>query len=199
MAKNPAVTHDPDWNRLFETLRDSGKRISLVVTGGGSGAVTHCFRRAGASRVFVEAVIPYSHAALTEYLGCPPSGSSASGPVAKQLASVALERARRLHDDHADSFQPVGIALVAALPTTPRRRGRDRIHVALLTQDSFHSQKRGVLWSLELTKDAYNREQAESIADEMIRCALIELVESEPDDSFFQAAGLKLERLRFEV
>lgn len=170
-----------------------------MLTGGGSGALKHCFCREGASRVFVEAVIPYSHAALTDYLGCPPSGSSASGPVAKQLASVALERAGRLHDEHADSIQPVGIALVAALPTTPRRRGRDRIHVGLLTQDSFQSQKRGVLWSLELTKDAYNREQAESIADEMIRCALAELVESEPDDSFFRAAGLKLETLRFEA
>ncbi len=77
--------------------------------------------------------------------------------------------------------------------------GRDRIHVAVLTQESFQLQKWGLLWSLELTKDAYTREQAESIADEMIRCALVELVESEPDDSFFRAAGLKLETLRFEA
>lgn len=186
-------------------LQGSGNRISLVVTGGGSGALKHCFRRAGASRVFIEAVIPYSHAALTDYLGRPPSDSSASGPVAKQLARVALERSRRLQDEHVDSFQPVGVALVAALPTTPRRRGRDRIHVALLTQDSFppqellRPQERGVLWSLELTKDAYSREQAESIADEMIRCALTKLVKSEPDDSFFRAAGLSLKTARYEI
>jgi hypothetical protein len=192
-------TPESNWDQVFETLRDARKRISLVLTGGGSGALKHCFRREGASRVFVEAVIPYSHAALMDYLGCPPSGSSASGSVAKQLASVALERARRLQDEHADSSQPVGIALVAALPTTPQRRGRDRIHVALLTQELLRSQRRGVLWSLELSKDAYTREQAESIADEMIRLALVELVESDQDKSFFRDAKLNLETIRFDA
>lgn len=192
-------TPESRWDRVFGALRDSGKRVSLVVTGGGSGALQHCFAREGASRVFVEAVIPYSHAALTNYLGGQSLESSASASMAKQLASVALERAVGLHDDNTDSFQPAGVALVASLPTTPRRRGSDRIHAALLTQDSPQSRKRGVLWSMELTKDAYDREQAETIADEIVRCALVELVGLEPDDSFFQAAGLKLEPLTYEA
>jgi hypothetical protein len=113
--------------------------------------------------------------------------------VAKQLASAALERARRLGDDQTDASEPVGIALVAALPTTPRRRGRDRIHVALQTHQG------GLLWSLQLTKDAHTREQAESIADEMIGCAIAALLGSEPDDSFFRDAGLNLESERFDT
>ena len=186
-------TPGTNWNQLFEQLRDSRKRISLVVTGGGAGALKHCFCRAGASRIFVEAVIPYSRAALIEYLGFPPSDSSASGSVAKQLASVALVRAGRLGDDQTDALQPVGIALVAALPTTPRRRGGDRIHVALQTRQW------GRLWSLELTKDAYTRQQAEAIADEMIGYAMAALFGPEPDDSFFRDADLSLETKRFEI
>lgn len=185
---------------MFKSLSDSRIQISLVVSGGGSGALQHCFRREGASRLFVEGVIPYSHAAMVDYLGCAPSDASASASVAKQLASVALQRAGRLHEPQAESHkQPVGIALVAALPTTPRRRGRDRIHVARLTQDSPQSPKRGMLLSIELTKDAYSREQAESIADEMIRMAISGLATTESDDSFFQKAGLDLQSQPFEA
>lgn len=190
---------ESNWNQLFETLRDSRLRIALVVTGGGSGAVRHCFRREGASRNFIEGVIPYSHAALSDYLGGPPADSSASASVVKQLASVALERAARLSDETAEPpGQPAGIALVAALPTTPRRRGSDRIHVAMLTQESTQSQTLGTIWSLKLAKDAFSREQAESIADEMIRLAICQLIAGEVDDSLLRAAGLELTSSRFQ-
>ena len=113
--------------------------------------------------------------------------------MAKQLAGVALKRAGRLGDDQTDAQQPVGIALVAALPTTPRRRGGDRIHAALQTH------REGRLWSLELTKDAYTRQQAEAIADETIGCAMTALLGPEPDDSFFRDAELSLETKRFNI
>jgi hypothetical protein len=186
-------TQTSHWSQLLETLGGSGKRISLVVTGGGSGAIQHCFRRHGASRNFVDAVIPYSRAAVANYLGCPPADSSASGSVARQLASVALARASRLDDDPSDSCEAVGIALVAALPTTPRRRGQDRIHVAV------RRPQKGVLWSLELAKDAHTREDAETIADEMIFRALAELAGHASNDPFFADAGLDLVRVCFDI
>ncbi len=140
----------------------------------------------------MEAVIPYSRASLAEYLGCRPTESSASPAVAKQLASVAMQRAAGLGDDENDRREPAGIALVAALPTTPRRRGRDRIHVALRTHSS------GVLWSLELAKGAHTRQSAETIADEMVYLALAELTKNQPSAGFFTAAGLKLEQTCFD-
>ena len=192
------TTPESKWNQLFEALGASGKQISLVVTGGGSGAASRCFRRAGASRNFVEAVIPYSCAAVTDYLGCPASDASASGQVAKQLACVAFGRASRLADNESDPSDAVGISLVAALPTMPRRRGQDRIHVAL------HTQQRGVWWSLELEKDADTRESAETIAEEMVFHALAELVDDLTNDDltnddFFRDAGLDLEQACFDT
>jgi hypothetical protein len=183
-------TQTSNWQSLLQTLAGADKRISLVVTGGGSGAVTHCLRRAGASRNFVDAVIPYSRAAVTDYLGCPPVDSSASSAVAKQLAAVALRHATELDDgsdaQRRDAVESAGIALVAALPTTPPRRGQDRIHVALQTA------QRGVLWSLELPKDAHTRETAETVADEMVFLALAELAGHAHNDPFFENAGLDL-------
>lgn len=183
------LTPTSNWQSLLESLADSDHRISLVVTGGGSGAIGHCFRRAGASRNFVDAAIPYSRAAVAEYLGCPPDDSSASSAVARQLASAALQRAIRLDDAPASAVHAAGIALVAALPTTPPRRGQDRIHVVLQTA------QQGVLWSLELAKGAHTREEAETIADEMVFRAISELIGHAGNDSFLQDAGLDVTRV----
>ena len=51
----------------------------------------------------------------------------------------------------------------------PARRGADRIHAALRTQE------RGSIWTLELPKGQLNRATAETLADEMIFLALAQL------------------------
>ena len=153
----------------------------------------------GCIPVFVEAVIPYSHAALTDYLGCPPSDSSASGPVAKQLASVALERAGRLRDEHADSIQPVGIALVAALPTTPRRRGQGSNPCCARPRlISVAKTGRAVVAGVDQRCLHPRAGRIDCRRDDSM-CDLPNCVESDPDDSFFRDAELKLETLRFEA
>lgn len=170
----------PDWDRVLQNLTQSGSfQISLVATGGGSGALARCFRRAGASRAFVEAAIPYSRPAVAAYLASTPMGSDASIERVEQLAHKAQSRAEsfaQLEPPH----ETVGIALVAALPTSIPRRGQDRIHVAL------RSPSRKILWSRELMKGAYDRESAETIADAMLFLALFELQTTEDqnwDDS----------------
>ncbi len=159
------ITADFDWEGLFESLTQSPLQIALVVTGGGSGAVARCFRRAGASTVFVEAVIPYSRLSITNYLNVQPRGSSASAARAHQLAATALARAGALTDRDMP-YETAGLALVAALPTTQPRKGADRIHVSL------HTQRERQLWSAELPKDAFDRDMAEAITEEIIFIAL---------------------------
>ena len=158
-------TAEFDWEELFESLTQSPLQIALVVTGGGSGAVARCFRRAGASSVFVEAVIPYSRLSMANYLNVQPRGSSASAERAHQLAATALARAGALTDRDMP-YETAGLALVAALPTINPRKGRDRIHVSL------HTQQERQLWSAELPKDAFDRDAAEAITEEMIFIAL---------------------------
>ena len=58
--------------------------------------------------------------------------------------------------------------------------------------------QKGVLWSLELAKDAHTRESAETIADEMIFAALAELVDHLTNEQFFEDAGLDLVRVCFD-
>jgi hypothetical protein len=168
MHDTTAVRPELDWGGLFDSLAQPSLQVSLVVAGGGSGAVAHCFRRVGASQTFVEAVVPYSRTALAGYLTAAPRGSDASPARAHQLASTALSRADALADRE-PPYEAVGISLAAALPTIPKRRGTDRIHVSL------HTQSRRLLWSVELSKDAFDRETAESIAEAMIFIALSEL------------------------
>ncbi len=151
---------DSNWDRLFRRLIDTPLQISIVCTGGGSGAMSRCFRRPRASRNFVDGVIPYSMNASEAYLGSPPSASRASPEFAQQLADVAYERAGRLSDR--DSPLAIGIALVAVLPTVPVNTVEERIHVAL------HRQEDQQCWSEILQKSEHSREAAESIADEMI-------------------------------
>jgi hypothetical protein len=180
------TTPESDWAGLFGALSRSGRRIALVVTGGGSGAVARCFGRPGASLNFVEAVIPYSHAALIEYLGGPPLESSVSRCVAAELAAVARRRAARLGDDSTVPEAAAGIALTAALPTTPPRRGRDRIHLALDSQACCET------WSLELAEGVHTRASAEAIAEEMVFLAIARLTRQATNQSYFQQRGLPL-------
>ena len=151
---------DIDLARLFDRFAGQTIQIALVCTGGGSGAIASCFRRSGASKNFVEGVIPYSRAASDEYLGREFNGSKSSKEFADQLAEVAFQRAERLSE--CESSDAVGIALVAALPTSETTDAIEQIHVALHRQDSQRC------WSEVLEKGTHSRESAETIADQMV-------------------------------
>ena len=161
-----------NWETLFSRLIDTSSQIAIVCTGGGAGAVSRCFRRPGASRNFVDGAIPYSMKASTEYLGSQPVESRASPEFAQQLAARAFERAGQLCDH--DQGVPIGIALVAAMPTIPANPVAERIHVAL------HCSKDRHCWSETLQKGAHSRESAESIADDLIFQAIEFAVSCDP-------------------
>ncbi len=151
---------DLDWARLFDNLAEQPIQIALVCTGGGSGAIARCFRRSGASKNFVEGVIPYSRAASDEYLEREFNGSKASEEFVQQLAEVAYQRANRLSE--CEPSVVVGIALAAALPTSAETDTKEQIHVALHLQDGQRC------WSEMLEKGTHSRESAEAVADQMI-------------------------------
>ena len=120
----------------------------------------------------MEAVVAYSHAAMTDYLGQPSVGSSASIATADQLSREAMLRCRRLTDLDAEKIEPVGVALVAALPTSSIRRGDDSIHVSITVGDATQS------WSRNLPKGEFTRESAENIADTMFYETLASLIDA---------------------
>jgi len=156
------------WAYLLENLSRSNIQIAMVITGGGTGVISRCLRRSGASLNFVEAVVPYSRTATQEYLGFKPTQGYASQDTAKALAQTAQQRAASLSDK---SRQALGIALTATLPTSfnisdPKPAQNCCIHVASHGLDF----SRG--WSLCFTGQANDRETSESIAEQMFLIAI---------------------------
>lgn len=186
------------WQNVLERLRGTERSIAIVVTGGGAGVLGHCFRREGASQNFMDAAIPYSRAALKHYLGEPPCDASVSPAVAKQLARAAWNRARQLQDkkvepDSESDDAAVGIAMTAALPTTPPRGEDHRIHVAL------HTSTRGVCWSVVLSGDQWTRPAAESITDAIVLTALADLVDSAGVPDWKDDQQIRIDRVEYSI
>ena len=171
LNKLTASDNDQPWSEVLDRLHASDFQIAIVVSGGGGGSLARCFRRPGASKTFVEAVVAYAHRAMAEYLGESPVGQSASRETANQLSRAAMVRCARLSDAESGTFRPIGISLVAALPTSSPRRGEDRIEVSL----SFGNETKS--WSRNLRKGQFTRESAEDVADAMFLAALSELLE----------------------
>jgi hypothetical protein len=111
---------------LIPTLHASGRKAALAITGGGSGAIGELLRVPGASRLLIEAQIPYDAQALAAFLGSAPAQASSSD-TAIAMAQSARARAARLVP--ADS-ELIGLGATAALVSDRPRRGEHRFHIA---------------------------------------------------------------------
>src|SRR4029077_10438914 len=86
---------DAAWQQLISTLHASGRKAALAITGGGSAAIGELLRVPGASRLLIEAQVPYDPSALATFLGVAPAQASSSD-TAIAMARSALARAARL-------------------------------------------------------------------------------------------------------
>ncbi|MCP3938490.1 MAG: hypothetical protein GY708_24345 [Actinomycetia bacterium] len=116
---------DEQRRELIEAIHATPTMIVLVVTGGGSTAIADLLSVAGASGTILEAVVPYAHSAVEEWLGGAEGGAHAR--TALEMATRAHARARDLAGD---TTAVCGIACTAALATVRDRRGADRAHLA---------------------------------------------------------------------
>ena len=115
-------------SKLIQRIHASPVQAVFVVAGGGASALAALLGEPGASRTVLDARIPYSGAAMDEFLGSHVE-SAANEATARALAMAAFQRARAL----ADGPALAGIAATAALATDRSRRGTDRIHLAYQT------------------------------------------------------------------
>ena len=170
---------------VLAAVAETSYQIAMVFTGGGTGMIGHCFARPGASKNFLEGTVPYARDSVADYLGTNQEVSAASAAAAEQLAARAFERASRFAGHET---QPVGLALVAALPTAPPRRGQDRVHVTL------HTEKVCRTWSIELPAGQHTRESAESVAEELVLLAFSRLIGCDATGStrFLSGEGLNV-------
>lgn len=147
----------------IERLHASHGQGMLVLTSGGSGALARLLGTPGASRTILDVQIPYSEAALLDFLGGKPDQACAPD-TARAMAMAAFHRARQLAPDSA----VFGLSCTASLATDRPRRGGHRIHVALQTRE------RSDLFSVELEAGARSRSEEEALCDHLLLDALAE-------------------------
>ena len=117
---------DAAWRQLISALHASGRKATLAITGGGSGAIGELLRIPGGSRLLIEAQVPYDEQALAAFLGFVPAQAS-SAETAIAMAQSARARAAKFAPANADL---VGLGATAALVSDRPRRGEHRFHIA---------------------------------------------------------------------
>lgn len=156
----------------------------LCITGGSS-TIAALLEVPGGSASVLEAIVPYSGAALNEWLGGPVD-HYCSERTARAMAMAAFERARQLST--ADSHTLIGIGATASLVSNRPKRGPHRIYVA------WQTSRRTAAASCELTKGARTRAEEEGVATQLIISAIAEACELHHHEVELQQAGDSLTR-----
>lgn len=154
-----------EWQRLIAAIHDAPVQCVVVVTGGGSSAISDLLIVPGGSRTLLDAAVPYSAAALIHWLGGKQPEQFCSEETALAMAAVALERADRLAaevppDDAGRRL--VGISCTAALVSDRPKRGDHRSHIALQTANE------SIAITLSLSKGARDRPGEERVVGHLI-------------------------------
>ncbi|HZZ26732.1 MAG TPA: hypothetical protein VFE46_01895 [Pirellulales bacterium] len=169
---NPLSTEE-----LIRRIHAGPGQLVLVVTGGGSGAISDLLIQPGGSRTVLEAIVPYSAASLVEFLHARPE-HFCSARTARMMAMAAFQRARhlQLRTENVPTLPadrlisaganpiglPVGISCTASLASDRPKRGPHRIHVAMQTAAVTAT------YSLELTKGCRARWDEEKITVQIV-------------------------------
>ncbi|MGI9430253.1 MAG: hypothetical protein ACR2NM_16450 [Bythopirellula sp.] len=149
---------------LIADVHACQQRCVLAVTGGGSTAIGQLLASPGASRTVLEAVVPYSNTALTDWLQCA-AEQACSAATARAMAMAAWMRARQL-DPETDPHQLIGLGATASLVSDRPKKGNHRIHVATQTATVT------TVTTLELAKDQRDRLAEEALAAQLVLLTL---------------------------
>jgi hypothetical protein len=156
---------DP-WQLLIERIHATPQRAVIVVTGGGASAIAELLAVPGGSRTLLEAVVPYSEAALSACLHRKPEQFCVE-ETALAMAAVAYERACTLAPAEGEAApSSIGVACTASLVSDRPKKGEHRCYVATQTRTATTS------WSLVLEKGARDRRTEETLVGRLILSAL---------------------------
>jgi nicotinic acid mononucleotide adenylyltransferase len=144
----PNVTQE----HLVKQIHDSGARMVVAVTGGGSGAISALLSVGGASRSVLAAAVPYAEAALVEWLGAKPE-EFCSSRTARAMAMAAFGKAQA----YDPGGRSLGVACSASLASDRPKRGAHRAHLAYQTATTTAT------LSIELKKGLRSRADEEAI------------------------------------
>jgi len=149
---------------LIAAIHADEHQTVLATTGGGSQAIGQLLEVPGGSRTLLEALVPYSSAALADWLGGA-AEQSCSALTARAMAMASWMRACSLSPE-SDPRQLVGVGATASLVSDRPKRGDHRVHVATQTATATAS------YSLVLAKGERDRISEETLAAQCILLGL---------------------------
>lgn len=148
---------------LIQQIHNGQLRLVLATTGGGASAISTLLGQSGASRSILAAAVPYSLAALTEWLGGKPD-EACSPRTARAMAMSAYFKAGN-YDPQATAG---GVACTASLASDRPKRGAHRAHVAWQTATTTAA------YHLELRKGRRTRAEEEALVSTLVLNAVAE-------------------------
>lgn len=151
-----------DIQQCVQKIHDATPRIALVTAGAGTEALSNLLVVPGATRTMLEAIVPYSKAAMDEYLGTPPQ-KYVTSKTANLLAGRAYTRARWLESENIPS---IGLACTATIITDRPKLGEHRAHISCW-HPNYLSQH-----SIYLDKGARDRAGEENVVSRIMLNAL---------------------------
>lgn len=155
--------------QLISQIHQHPCRFVIACTGGGSAAISALLQVPGASNSVLDARVPYSNAALEDFVGqnvehyCSPETT-------RLMAVAAWQRAKIL----APKVPVIGIACSAALVSETIKKGEHRIHIAL------HDSSRTQSCYLRLQKGLRNRQQEEQLASDLLLHCIADFLGIDP-------------------
>lgn len=156
-----------DWKMAIAEIHSAPCQAVIAATGGGSSAIGRLLEVPGGSNTLLEAVVPYSHSSLEDWLGR--AVEQACNPqAARAMAMAAWTRARSLAPE-CNPHQLVGIGATASLVSDRPKRGEHRLHVAVQTAEYTHCH------SLVLKKGARHRAAEEQLVADLVLAGLAEV------------------------
>jgi nicotinamide mononucleotide (NMN) deamidase PncC len=159
---------DVDTADLVAQIHAAPIRLELAITGGGSRAIAELLEVPGGSRTLLEAVVPYSSAALEDWLGATPE-QFCSARTARAMAMAAFSCGRNhvaAMNGGSDLASGVGVGCTASLISDRPKRGAHRVHAAWQSVSTTAS------YSVELVKERRNRVEEEAVATKLILNAI---------------------------
>jgi len=134
---------------MIDKLKNGSYKLVVAATGGGSHFINTILSEPGASKLLLDARIPYGSEATKEFLGFEILGRDKQGPgavsaeMAKALAGRAYVECVALAQD--TRVTPIGVGITAALPTTHGGRNGYRVffsvvvpHAVLVCQEDLN-------------------------------------------------------------
>ena len=150
----------------IEKIHAGPHQLVLAITGGGSRAISDLLQVPGASNSLLEAIVPYSHSALSDWLEGEPD-SFCSRETVLSMATVAWHRARGLaRGSGLADDDCLGGACTASLGSAEPKRGEHRCWIAVERSEGSS------IRSLILTKGARDRAGEEALVADVVISAI---------------------------